>query len=37
VGNGSWENGLLAVVSYTELKAAWMALTGATRDPFRLG
>jgi (Z)-2-((N-methylformamido)methylene)-5-hydroxybutyrolactone dehydrogenase len=31
------ENGLQAVAEYTELKTVWIELTGATRDPFKLG
>jgi aldehyde dehydrogenase (NAD+) len=31
------ENGLVAVEEYTELKTVWIELTGATRDPFKLG
>ena len=31
------ENGLEAVREYTETKAVWVELTGATRDPFTLG
>ncbi len=31
------ENGIDAVHEYTEVKAVWVELTGATRDPFRLG
>lgn len=31
------ENGLEAVRGYTETKAIWVELTGATRDPFKLG
>ncbi|MFZ2504380.1 MAG: aldehyde dehydrogenase family protein, partial [Nocardioides sp.] len=31
------ENGLDAVKEYTEVKAIWIELTGATRDPFQLG
>jgi aldehyde dehydrogenase (NAD+) len=31
------ENGLDAVREYTETKAVWVELTGATRDPFTIG
>ena len=31
------ENGVDAVKEYTESKAVWVELTGATRDPFTLG
>jgi len=31
------ENGIDAVRAYTETKAIWVELTGATRDPFTLG
>jgi (Z)-2-((N-methylformamido)methylene)-5-hydroxybutyrolactone dehydrogenase len=31
------ENGLDAVKEFTETKAVWVELTGATRDPFTLG
>jgi (Z)-2-((N-methylformamido)methylene)-5-hydroxybutyrolactone dehydrogenase len=31
------ENGVDAVKEYTETKAVWVELTGATRDPFTLG
>jgi aldehyde dehydrogenase (NAD+) len=31
------ENGPGAVYEYTETKAVWVELSGATRDPFRLG
>jgi aldehyde dehydrogenase (NAD+) len=31
------ENGLEAIREYTETKAIWVELTGATRDPFTLG
>jgi len=31
------ENGIEAVLEYTETKAIWVELTGATRDPFTLG
>jgi aldehyde dehydrogenase (NAD+) len=31
------ENGIDAVREYTETKAVWVELTGATRDPFTLG
>lgn len=31
------ENGIEAVKAYTETKAVWVELTGATRDPFNIG
>jgi aldehyde dehydrogenase (NAD+) len=31
------ENGVDAIQEYTETKAVWVELTGATRDPFTLG
>jgi (Z)-2-((N-methylformamido)methylene)-5-hydroxybutyrolactone dehydrogenase len=31
------ENGLEAIREYTQVKSVWVELTGATRDPFRLG
>ena len=31
------ENGVDAIREYTETKATWIELTGATRDPFQLG
>jgi aldehyde dehydrogenase (NAD+) len=31
------ENGLAALEEYTELKTVWIELSGATRDPFKLG
>jgi aldehyde dehydrogenase (NAD+) len=31
------ENGVEAIREYTETKAVWVELTGATRDPFTLG
>jgi acyl-CoA reductase-like NAD-dependent aldehyde dehydrogenase len=31
------ENGMAALAEYTELKTVWIELSGATRDPFRLG
>jgi len=31
------ESGLDAVREYSETKAVWVELTGATRDPFTLG
>ena len=31
------ENGVDALREYTEIKAVWVELTGATRDPFTLG
>ena len=31
------ENGIEAVLEYTETKAVWVELSGATRDPFTLG
>jgi acyl-CoA reductase-like NAD-dependent aldehyde dehydrogenase len=39
VGSSGWgrENGLAAVKEYTETKAIWIELDGATRDPFRMG
>ncbi len=39
VGASGWgrENGLAAVKEYTETKAVWIELNGATRDPFRMG
>jgi aldehyde dehydrogenase (NAD+) len=39
MGASGWgrENGLEAVREYTETKAVWVELTGATRDPFTLG
>jgi len=38
-GASGWgrDNGNLAVLEYTETKAVWVELDGATRDPFRLG
>ncbi len=30
------ENGIEALLEYTELKTVWIELTGATRDPFNL-
>jgi aldehyde dehydrogenase (NAD+) len=38
-GASGWgrESGPDAVRDYTETKAVWVELTGATRDPFRLG
>jgi aldehyde dehydrogenase (NAD+) len=38
-GASGWgrENGLEAVYEYTETKAVWIELSGATRDPFTLG
>jgi aldehyde dehydrogenase (NAD+) len=38
-GASGWgrENGLEAVGEYTETKAVWVELSGATRDPFTLG
>lgn len=38
-GASGWgrESGLAAVREYTETKAIWIELTGATRDPFKLG
>jgi aldehyde dehydrogenase (NAD+) len=38
-GASGWgrENGLDAVHEYTETKAVWVELSGATRDPFTLG
>jgi acyl-CoA reductase-like NAD-dependent aldehyde dehydrogenase len=39
VGSSGWgrENGIAAVKEYTETKAVWIELEGATRDPFRMG
>jgi len=39
IGSSGWgrENGLEAVHEYTETKAVWIELSGATRDPFRMG
>ena len=31
------ENGIDALNEYTEVKSVWVELTGATRDPFKLG
>jgi aldehyde dehydrogenase (NAD+) len=31
------ENGIDALNEYTEVKSIWVELTGATRDPFKLG
>ena len=31
------ENGLEAIAEYTETKTVWVELSGATRDPFKLG
>jgi acyl-CoA reductase-like NAD-dependent aldehyde dehydrogenase len=31
------ENGIDAINEYTEIKSVWVELTGATRDPFKLG
>ena len=31
------ENGADALNEYTEVKSVWVELTGATRDPFKLG
>jgi aldehyde dehydrogenase (NAD+) len=31
------ENGLAAIGEYTECKTVWVELSGATRDPFKLG
>lgn len=31
------ENGADAVREFTETKAVWVELTGATRDPFKVG
>ena len=31
------ENGADAINEYTEVKSVWVELTGATRDPFKLG
>jgi aldehyde dehydrogenase (NAD+) len=39
IGASGWgrENGFAAVKEYTETKAVWIELDGATRDPFRMG
>lgn len=39
LGDSGWgrENGLEAMASYTETKAVWVELEGASRDPFRMG
>lgn len=39
VGASGWgrENGMAAIREYTETKAVWIELDGATRDPFRMG
>jgi (Z)-2-((N-methylformamido)methylene)-5-hydroxybutyrolactone dehydrogenase len=39
MGESGWgrENGLEAMRHYTETKAVWVELEGATRDPFTLG
>ena len=39
LGDSGWgrENGLEAMHAYTETKAVWVELEGATRDPFKLG
>ena len=39
VGLSGWgrENGAAAIADYTETKAVWVELSGATRDPFVLG
>jgi acyl-CoA reductase-like NAD-dependent aldehyde dehydrogenase len=39
VGLSGWgrENGAAAIADYTETKAVWIELSGATRDPFVLG
>ena len=31
------ENGFDVINEYTEVKTVWVGLTGATRDPFKLG
>jgi (Z)-2-((N-methylformamido)methylene)-5-hydroxybutyrolactone dehydrogenase len=31
------EHGLVALDEYTELKTVWVELSGAARDPFKLG
>jgi len=31
------ENGLVALDEYTEVKTVWIELSGAARDPFKLG
>ncbi|HEX5608901.1 MAG TPA: aldehyde dehydrogenase [Solirubrobacterales bacterium] len=38
-GMSGWgrENGIAAVEEYTEVKAVWVELSGATRDPFVIG
>jgi (Z)-2-((N-methylformamido)methylene)-5-hydroxybutyrolactone dehydrogenase len=39
VGASGWgrENGIDAVKEYTATKSVWIELSGATRDPFRMG
>jgi acyl-CoA reductase-like NAD-dependent aldehyde dehydrogenase len=39
VGASGWgrENGVEAVAAYTTTKSVWVELTGATRDPFKMG
>jgi acyl-CoA reductase-like NAD-dependent aldehyde dehydrogenase len=39
VGASGWgrENGIDAVKEYTDTKSVWIELTGASRDPFRMG
>jgi aldehyde dehydrogenase (NAD+) len=39
VGDSGWgrESGLEAMREFTETKAVWIELEGATRDPFRMG
>lgn len=39
VGDSGWgrENGMAAVKEFTVTKSIWVELTGATRDPFRMG
>lgn len=39
VGASGWgrENGMAAIKEYTDTKAVWIELDGATRDPFRMG
>ena len=39
VGDSGWgrESGLEAMREFTETKAVWVELEGATRDPFRMG
>ena len=39
VGDSGWgrESGLEAMAAYTETKAVWVELEGASRDPFKMG